>query len=108
MGKLCQCCLLVIVFIVGVKMDNVTVLDTPDRERFIKSNRVTTLADSEEMTPRNRSRRSTVVAATLSAADISGIVDEHNRLRGLQNATDMEEMVSVAQCFLPVVQGFLP
>ena len=94
MGKLYPCCLLTFVFIVAVKMETVTGLETADGEMFVKSNSVTTLEDTEEMTPL-RSRRSTVVPATLSAAEIAGIVDEHNRLRRLQNASDMEEMVSV-------------
>ena len=107
MGKFYPCCLLTFVFIVVVQMDTVPGLETADGEMFVKSNSVTTLEDSEEMAPL-RSRRSTVVPATLSAAEISGIVDEHNRLRRLQNASDMEEMVSVAKWLLHVAKGFLP
>ena len=81
--------MLTVVIAITVRVDTITGL-TLDRVNFIKSNRVTTLADMEKMTARHRSRR----AVTLSSAEETLIVDKHNTLRKQEGASDMEQLVS--------------
>ena len=103
MSKSYRWCLLAIAIVGAVKMDTLTGQETADGERFIKSNRVTTLADMEAMTPRHRSRR----AVTLTSAEKKLLVDKHNTLRRQEGASNMEHMVSGKQNYVSQVENLL-
>ena len=85
------CWALVVSIMVVIQVNELTGLKHLGGATFLKSNKVTTLADMEEMTAIHRSRR----AVTLSDAEKATLVDKHNSLRGLQGASDMKLMVSI-------------
>ncbi|KAI0209414.1 hypothetical protein LSAT2_005855, partial [Lamellibrachia satsuma] len=72
MEKMCRCCLLAVVLVVTGQVDSLTGLKTKDDVNFVKSNRVTTLADAVELLSQLRRRR----AAALSETEKTAIVEK--------------------------------
>ena len=90
------CWPLAVVIVVVIQVNEMTGMQHEDGTNFLKSNKMTTLADMVEMEPIHRSRRS----VTLSESEKTKLVDKHNALRRLQGASDMKHMVSVGDLYL--------
>ena len=86
------CWALAVAIVVSVQVNELAGLKHADGTDFIKSNKMTTLADMEEMEPIHRSRRS----VTLSESEKTRIVNKHNALRRKEGASNMKHMVRVS------------